>query len=77
MLYYLWIGRRLMNKTLVVFAGAIVLALGMAACSQTTTDHASDAAKSAGEAVKGAAHDASEAVEDAAKKVKESVSDTK
>lgn len=66
-----------MNKTLVVFAGAIALALGMAACSQATSDHASDAAKSAGEAVKGAAHDASEAVEGAARKVKESVVDKK
>ena len=65
-----------MSKTLFAFVSAIALALGMAACSQTTKDDASDAAKSAGKAIKGAAHDASEAVEDAAEKIKDSVQDT-
>jgi hypothetical protein len=66
------------NKTLIAFAVLVALTLGTMACKEKTpSEHASDAAKSAGKAIKGAAHDASEAVEDAAKEVKESIEDAK
>jgi len=56
-----------MKKRLFALAVAIVLALGMTACSKATSDKAADAANSAGQDVKHAAQDAGQAVNDAAK----------
>jgi uncharacterized lipoprotein YehR (DUF1307 family) len=61
------IGVMQMNKRLIALAVAMVLTIGMTACSQATSDRAADTANSAGQDVKHAAQDAGQAVNDAAK----------
>ncbi len=64
-----------MNRRLIALAAAVVLALGMTACSQATSDKAADTAKSAGQDVKHATQDAGQAVNDAAKATVKAVDD--
>ena len=65
-----------MGKKLVAFAVVMALALGMAACREkTTSEKASDAAKSAGQDVKEAAQDVGKAAQDTARDAKDAVED--